>query len=267
MKPIKDKVVWLTGASSGIGEAMAYAFASKGARLILSSRRASELERVKSNCPEETQENIKTLTVDLADANSLESKAKEAESFFGQIDILINNGGISQRDRIIHTDIEVDRRIMEINYFGSIALSKFVLPGMVNRKQGHHVVITSATGIISTPLRSSYAASKHALHGFYDSLRAEHYDDNIKVTIILPGYVKTNISINALMGDGTQQNLMDNAQDNGLSPEYVANRIIRSIEKDKLEVYIGGLKEVAGIYLKRFLPSLFARVVRKTNVT
>lgn len=267
MKDLNNKVVWLTGASSGIGEAMAYAFVAEGAKLILSSRRESELERVKNNCPAESQDNIKILTIDLADAGSLEEKCKTAESLFGQIDVLVNNGGISQRDRVINTKIEVDRELMEINYFGSIALTKNVLPGMVERQQGHHVVITSATGIISTPLRSSYAASKHALHGFYDSLRSEHHDDNIKVTIVCPGYVKTNISINARMGSGEKQNSMDDAQANGLSPEFVAKKIIRSIKKDKLEVYIGGLKEVAGIYLKRFVPTLFAKVVRKTNVT
>ncbi len=267
MKDLRNKVVWLTGASSGIGEAMAYAFADEGAKIILSSRRATELERVKQNCPESAQENIRILTLDLADASSLEAKCKEAESFFGQIDVLVNNGGISQRDKVINTKIEVDRELMEINYFGSIALTKNVLPGMVERKQGHHVVITSATGIISTPLRSSYAASKHALHGFYDSLRSEHHEDNIKVTIICPGYVKTNISINARMGTGEKQNSMDDAQANGLSPEFVARKIIKAIKKDRLEVYIGGFKEVAGIYLKRFVPGLFAKLVRKTNVT
>ncbi|REE02073.1 SDR family oxidoreductase [Marinoscillum furvescens] len=265
MTKISNNVVMITGASSGIGEALAYELAAKGARLILSARRKEELERVKGNCA--NQENIRILSLDLSDSFAIGQKAKEAESLFGQVDILINCGGISQRDKVINTQLEVDRKIMEVNYFGTIALTKALLPGMVNRKFGHQVVITSATGIISTPLRSSYAASKHALHGFYDALRAEHHDDGLRVSIILPGYVRTQISLNALMGDGSQQNKMDDAQDQGLSPEACAKKIIQAIEKNKEEVYIGGVKEVAGIYLKRFLPRLFSKVIRKAAVT
>lgn len=265
MTLVRNKVIMITGASSGIGEALAYLLAEKSAYLILSARRRAELERVKSNCSH--PENIRVLPMDLADSFSIPNKAKEAETFFGHIDILINCGGISQRDKAINTSLDVDRKLMEVNYFGAIALTKALLPKMVERKSGHHVVITSAVGIISTPFRSAYAASKHALHGFYDALRAEHHDDNIKVSIILPGYVRTMISYNALMGDGTMQNKMDNAQDKGLSPEACGRAIIKAIEKEKEEVYIGGPKEVAGIYLKRLFPSVFSRIVRKTAVT
>lgn len=255
----------ITGASSGIGEALAYKMASGGAKLILSARRREELERVKSACS--NPENVHILPLDLADSFSVAQRGKEAESIYGHVDILINCGGISQRDKVINTSIDVDRKIMEVNYFGTIALSKALLPKMVERKSGHQVIITSAVGIVSTPFRSSYSASKHALHGFYDALRAEHHADGLKVSIILPGYVKTQISINALMGDGSKQNKMDNAQDNGLSAEACAAKIIKSIEKDKEEVYIGGFREVAGIYIKRFLPGLFSKIVRKTAVT
>lgn len=265
MTKVKDKVILLTGASSGIGEALAYQLAEKGARLILSARRSEELERVKSHC--QNQELVHILPLDLGDSFAVPQKAKEAETFFGYVDILINCGGISQRDKAINTSLDVDRRLMEVNYFGSVALSKALLPKMIERKSGHHVIITSAVGIVSTPFRSSYAASKHALHGFYDALRAEHFKDNIKVSIILPGYVRTQISFNALMGDGSKQNKMDNAQDNGLSPEQCASKIISSIEKNQEEVYIGGLREVAGIYIKRFFPGLFSRIIRKAAVT
>jgi short-subunit dehydrogenase len=261
----KDTVVWITGASSGIGEAMTNEVISKGARVIISSRRPEELERVKAAST--SPHNISILTLDLADADSLPKKAKEAEAIYGRIDVLINNGGISQRDKAINTSLDVDRRLMEINYFGTIALSKAVTPQMVKNGKGHHVVITSAVGIISTPLRSSYAASKHALHGFYDSFRAEHHADGLKVTIALPGFIKTNISINALTGDGSQQGTMDNAQANGMTAEECARQIIRAVEKNTEEVYIGGLKEVAGIYFKRFFPGLFSRIVRKMAVT
>ncbi len=244
---------------------MVYEAASKGACVIISARRKEELERVQQSCSD--PEKISILVLDLADSKSIKGVAEEAIKIHGHIDVLINNGGISQRDLAVNTDIEVDRRLMEVNYFGTIALSKALLPHQIERKSGHHVVITSAVGIISTPFRSSYAAAKHALHGFYDSLRAEVHEHNIKVSIMLPGFIRTNISINALTGDGTKQNTMDDAQANGMSAEECARQIFKSIEKDKEETYIGGLKEVAGIYLKRFLPGVFSKVVRKMAVT
>ena len=158
MKSLKGKNIWLTGASSGIGEAMAYLLNLEEANLIISARRKEELERVQKNC--HSPEKVKILTVDLADAFSLPQKAKEADRMWeGGIEVLINNGGISQRDKVINTSLDVDRKLMEVNYFGTIALSKALLPGMIERKRGHHVVITSAVGIISTPYRSAYSAA------------------------------------------------------------------------------------------------------------
>ncbi len=261
----KETVVWITGASSGIGEALVKAVNATGAKVIISSRRQSELERVKSECP--YPENIEIVTLDLADAQSIPEKAAKASSLFKKIDILINNGGISQRDLAINTKLEVDRKLMEVNYFGTIALTKAVLPGMIEQKKGHIVVISSAVGIISTPFRSSYAAAKHALHGFFDSLRSEVFKNNIHVSIACPGFIRTQISVNALVGDGSKQNTMDEAQANGMSPEECAKKILKSVTRNKEEVYIGGLKEVAGIYLKRFLPGVFSKVVRKSAVT
>ncbi|MFY0688507.1 MAG: SDR family oxidoreductase [Cyclobacteriaceae bacterium] len=260
-----NTVVWLIGGSSGIGEALTYQINKTGAKIIISARRESELERVKSNC--QYPENISILTVDLAQADELPGKGQQALSIHGRVDILINGGGISQRSAIIDTDISVDRRLMEIDYFGAIALTKSVLPKMVEQQAGHQVVLSSATGIISTPWRSAYCAAKHALHGYYDALRAEHVNDNIKVSIICPGFIKTNISINALVADGTPQNKMDNAQGKGMSAEVCARHIVKAIQNDKQEVYIGGLKEKAGIYVKRFFPGLFARIVAKSKVT
>lgn len=264
MTKIKNSIVWLTGASSGIGEHLAYQLAEKGAKLILSARRKEELERVKANCKSET---VEILTLDLEDSFSLKQRAKESGTIFGEVDILINNGGISQRDTILNTRLEVDRKLMEVNYFGAITLSKLLLPDMVKRKKGHHVIVTSTVGIINTPYRSGYGASKHALHGFYDALRAEHHNDNIKVTIALPGYIKTNISYNALVGDGSQQNKMDPGQEKGMSPQKCAQQIIKAIEAQKHEVYVGGLKEKMGIYLKRFWPKAAAKAIRKLQVT
>ena len=174
---------------------------------------------------------------------------------------------ISQRSLAIDTDITIDTRIFKTNYFGTVALTKALLPYFVARKNGHIVVVTSVVGKIGTPLRSSYAASKHALHGFFDSLRSEVYNDNIAVTLICPGYVNTNVSINALTADGTPQNTMDKATAGGLSPEYVAERMLKVIMKKKQEVVIGGKLELLAVYMKRFFPRILARMTRKIPVT
>ncbi len=266
MTKVSGKVIWLTGASSGIGEALAHRLSEINLKLIISARRKDELERVKSECSSGLAD-IKILPLDLEDHTQLRSKVEEATSLFGPIDILINNAGLSQRDLIINTTSEVDRKLMEVNYFGTIALSKFLLPQMIERKSGHHVIVTSAVGIVNTPFRSAYGASKHALHGFYDVLRAEHHKDNIKVSLILPGYIKTNISYNALMGDGNPQNKMDTAQNKGMSADKCARLIVKAIESNKQEAYIAGAKEKLGIYLKRFWPKAASIAIRKLSVT
>lgn len=265
MDHFSNKVIWITGASSGIGEALVYALAKGDSKLILSARRMEELERVKSSCPANVQGNIAILPLDLAQPASLALITEAAINLFGHIDILVNNGGISQRSLVKDTGLEVDRRIMEVNYFGTIALTKYLLPHFLGRKSGHYVVISSLVGKFSTPFRSGYAASKHALHGFYDALRAELYHDHIKVTMICPGFIKTKISVNALVGTGEVLNKMDDAQANGMPAELCAQKILKAVGRGKTEVYIGG-KEKFAVFLKRFFPSFFNRVVRKANV-
>ena len=261
----KGKVVWITGASSGIGKAIALALSQKEANLILSSRTIEKLKEVRLLC--KYPEKVKLLKVDLDDYHQLDKLVQEAISLFGKMDILINNGGISQRSLAIDTGITVDTRIFNTNYFGTVALSKALLPYFVSRKEGHFVVVTSVVGKIGTPLRSSYAASKHALHGFFDSLRAEVHKDNIAVTLICPGFVNTEISMNALTGDGSPQNSMDKSTANGLSPEYFAKRMLKAIARKKQEVVIGGKLEVLAVYVKRFFPRVLANMIRKLDVT
>ena len=260
---VKDKVIWITGASSGIGEALAVEMSKRGARLILSARRKEELERVKSLCP--NPQHTQVLALDLADGNSLETATETAIACYGHIDILVNNGGISQRSLAKDTSIDVDRKLMEVNYFGTVELTKRLLPHFLQREQGQYVVVSSLVGKFGTPYRSGYSASKHALHGFFDSLRAEVHDHNIKVTMICPGFIKTNVSINALTADGQKLNQMDSAQANGMGANDFAISMIKAIEQEKQEAYIGG-KEKYGVYLKRFLPGVFSRVVRKAKV-
>lgn len=260
-----NKIIWITGASSGIGKSLAIELSKQPVKLILSSRNKIALQKVKESC--KFSENVKILPLDLEDYTSLESKTEEAIQLFGSIDILFNNGGVSQRSLVKDTSIAVDKRIMDINYLGTVALTKALLPHFIDRNKGYIVVTSSIVGIVATPMRSSYSASKHALQGFFDSLRAEVYQNNIKVTIACPGFVKTNVSINALTGDGTPQNKMDTATDNGLTSEEFVKQLLKAVQKEKQDVYIGGFKEKLAVYTKRFFPKLLSVMIRKMAVT
>lgn len=256
----KNKVVWITGASSGIGEHLAYALADRGAQLILSSRNEHSLNLVKGNC--NSQANIMILPLDVTNFAALPQAVQEVKNQFPQIDILINNAGVSQRALIQETQFQVDQQIMATNYLGPVALTKAVLPDMLERKSGQIVVISSVLGKMSIPLRSGYAASKHALHGYFDALRVEVAQQHIKVTIICPGYVHTNVTINALTGDGSRHNQMAEQTQNGMSPPVFASKALQAIERGREEVFIGG-KERFAVLLKRFAPGLFNLLLRK----
>ena len=259
------KIIWITGASSGIGKSLALALSKQQTKLILSSRNEKELNAVKNAC--EHPENIKILPLDLENYMSLSGKVDEALALFGGVDVLFNNGGISQRSFAKETSIEVDKRLMDVNYLGTVALTKALLPHFMGKNSGHFVVITSIVGKIGTPLRSSYAASKHALHGFFDSLRAEIHQNDIKITLACPGFVQTNVSLNALTANGTPQNKMDSATKNGLAPEVFAQKLLKAVRQEKQEVYIGGFKEKLAVYAKRFFPKLLSKMIRKLAVT
>lgn len=262
---VKGKVIWLTGASSGIGEALTYELAQKGCKLIISSRRKEELQRVKEKVSVDKQDSIIILPLDLAVSETLADITRQAVKSFGHIDILINNGGISQRSLGKETSEAVDRKIMEVNYFGTVAITKHLLPHFLERGQGHFVTVSSLVGKFGTPYRSAYSASKHALHGFYDSLRAELYQDNIDITLVCPGFIHTNVSINALTGTGKESGQMDQGQANGMPAHVFARKMIRAVERQKREVNIGG-KEKYAVLLKRFFPGLFSKAVQKAQV-
>lgn len=263
MASIVNKTVWITGASSGIGEALAYELNKRGCKLIISSRRTNELERVKNCC--QHQELVKIIALDLENFEEIPKQTLEALGAYGAIDILINNAGISQRSYIAETDFDVYRKLMNVNYLGTIAITKSLLPHFIDRKTGHFVTVTSLMGKFGSPLRSGYCASKHALHGFFDVLRMEHEQDGIAVTLICPGFVQTNIAHNALTAKGKPQNQNDTATQNGISVTSCALQIIRAIERKKFESYIGG-KETFGVYLKRAFPKLLHKVVLKSKV-
>jgi short-subunit dehydrogenase len=260
---ISNKIIWITGASSGIGKGLALELSKSNCKLILSSRRQDTLESVKNEC--KNPENIAILPFDLADYENLKHIAQQATQLFGSVDMLINNGGISQRSLVIDTDISVDKKLMEIDYLGTVGLSKAILPHFVKNKSGHFVNVSSLMGKFSSPYRSGYCGAKHALHGFFDALRMEHNKDNIKVTMICPGFVNTEVSKNALTGDGSKLNSHDTATENGLSVENFSKRMIKAIEKEKFEAYIGK-KEVLGIYLKRLFPKFLHWYVLRSTI-
>lgn len=260
MSELKNKVVWITGASSGIGQALAFAMAKEGAKLVLSSRRDQELKKVAKKCASD----VLILPLDLSNSSNFKDLTHQVVEHFGSIDVLINNGGISQRSEAALTSLEVDRKLMEVNYFGAAALTKAVLPIMQQQKSGHLVAISSLSGKFGFFLRSAYSASKFALVGFYESLRLEEEKNNIKVSLVFPGFVQTNISQNALSGDGQKHAKLDNNQKGGISAEKCARDIIRGIKKDKHEIISGGT-EKWGILLKRLFPKLFYRILRKKS--
>jgi dehydrogenase/reductase SDR family protein 7B len=265
MTSFKGKIVWITGASSGIGEALVKTLAKEGALLVLSSRREEELRRVQQSCGL-TDDTSLILPLDLENLDDTNRLIQCVISRFGAVDILINNGGVSQRSFAKDTPLQVDRRLMEVDYFGPVALTKSVLPFMIRRKQGQIVVISSVSGKFGFFLRSSYSSAKHALHGFFESLRMELFEDNIEVLLVCPGRISTNISINALTADGKQYNRMSAGQAQGMSAALCAKKIIHAMRQRKQEVIIGSAKEVFAVKLKRFFPVFFSSMIRKQKI-
>lgn len=263
MNTFKNKVIWITGASSGIGEALALEFTKLEARLILSARREDELKRVAAmtKLPEL---DLMILPFDLNDTSNASGLAAQVMNKFGRIDILINNGGYSQRSEAMETKIEIDRQLMEVNYFSYVSLSKAVLPYMKRQKSGQLVVISSIAGKFGFFLRSSYSAAKHALHGFFDSLRLETEIFGIKTLIVCPGKIRTNVSHNAVTASGNKHSEMDPSHENAMSAEECAKKIIEGIQNKKEEIYIGG-KEILMVRIKRLFPKLFGVLIRKQS--
>ncbi len=249
------KTYWITGASSGIGEAVAYALAKQDTRLILSGRNAEALNKVAQKCIV-LGSTIRTEPFDLVDFEAMKASVMQVLSDGEKIHGLFNFGGISQRSFVIDTPLEVDRSIMEVNFFGTIAMTKLLLAHMVTNGGGFIAVTSSVVGKFGIPYRSAYSASKHALHGYFESLRAENVKNNIQVTLILPGRIATNISKNAMTKTGEKYGIMDKGQASGMSAEKSAQIILRAIKKGKKEILYGG-KETVMVHIRRWFPRLF----------
>ncbi|CAN5217436.1 SDR family NAD(P)-dependent oxidoreductase [soil metagenome] len=258
-----QKVIWITGASSGIGEALAYAFYKEGANLILSARNELALVKISENCGD--AQRVKILPLDLSQTNMLQSRVITALEHYGKIDILINNAGIAQNYQVINTNEEVIRKIMEVNFFGTVLLSNLLIPLFIQSGGGHLVIISSLSGKFGVPKLSSYSASKHALHGYFNSMRTEVHQKNIRITILVPGYIKTSIAQNALVGDGRISGRNLEIMKRGMDPEKCAIEMVNAIYKKKEEDYIGN-KEILSVYFYRFFPKLFNKVIRNHPV-
>lgn len=261
MESQNRKTVFISGATSGIGLALAENINNDGHFLILSGRDRAILETLKERFG---QKSVMTIPFDL-------SKPEEVKQAIGIIksknlhpDMIIHSGGLSQREDAVHTEMETVRYIMEVNFFSTIMITQAFLPEMIAKNSGNIILISSLVGKFGTPKRSTYSASKHALHGYYDSLRAELHTYNIQVTLLCPGYINTDISINAAKGDGSKHNNMDENQKKGMPPDKFAKIAWKKIQNGVPEAYIGG-KEMIAVYLKRWVPGLLRKIVRNVN--
>jgi dehydrogenase/reductase SDR family member 7B len=258
-----NKTIWITGASSGIGKELVIAFAKRNANIVLSARNKSALDNIMTsmNYP---KDKYLILPFDLNSDFKANDFANTIIEKFARIDYLINNGGQSQRSESLHTSEALEMELMQINYFAQVKLAKAVLPHMINNKSGHIVVISSIAGKFGFYLRSSYSAAKHALHGYFESLRLENEKHNIKVLLVCPGKIATNVSVNAMTESGQAHNKMDESHIGSMSAETCADQIIIGILKNEEEILIGG-KEITTVYLKRLFPKWLGRILRKLN--
>ncbi|WP_294070776.1 SDR family NAD(P)-dependent oxidoreductase [Proteiniphilum sp. UBA1028] len=264
---LNNKTIWITGASSGIGEACAYLWAKSPEKvnLILTATRADRLTEVQQECIR-LGARCEILPYDLSDPTHIDTLTDNAVALFGRIDIAFLNAGISQRGKTLETDFQVDRKIMDVNFFAPVRITKRLLPKMIEKGGGTIAVTSSIAGRFGFPLRSAYASSKFALYGFFETVHAEYYDENIRVVMVCPGRVRTQISFNALEADGTKHGRMDEGQQKGITAEKAARKIVKAIKQQKPEVLVGG-PELLMVYIKRFIPSLSRRLVRQINAT
>jgi short-subunit dehydrogenase len=255
----REKLCWITGASSGIGKELSLLLAKEGARLILSGSNVDLLNSVRDECIMHTNY-CTVIPFDLSNPLEVEKVANQTAAKHESIYLLINNGGISHRSLAMETPLSIDRRIMEVDYFSHVAITKAVIPKMVSAGEGHIAVTSSLAGKFGLHKRSAYSAAKHALQGFFETLRIELQPNNISVTIVYPGYINTPISIRAIDAKGNPTGKMDNAQLNGIPAKDCAIKYLKAIKRKQPNVIIAG-KEKVMVFLKRFFPRIFFKLI------
>ncbi|AHI28260.1 SDR family oxidoreductase [Marinobacter similis] len=261
---MSSQTVWITGASSGIGEALALRYAMDGASLVLSARRKEELERVAGLCRDAglPADQVLVLPLDVTDWESLPGAVQSVLHTFGTIDLLVNNAGVSQRSLCEDTDMAVYQKLMDVDVMGQIALTKAVLPHMQERGSGHLAVTASVAGKVGVPQRTGYCAAKHAVMGFFDALRAEVEGQGIDVSTIVPGFIRTDISRNALAGDGSAFGKLDDNIAGGMDVTECAEVVFKGLNAKKREIPVGKGKEMAALWIKRVSPEALFRIIR-----
>ncbi len=262
MSQFSGKKIWVTGASSGIGEHLVYELSKLGAQLIISARRHEELERVRNACFSPNV--VYVFPFDQGDMRAIDTVVEEVHTKFGAIDFLFNNGGISQRAEAMKTSEEVERKIFEVNYFGNVRLAKLAAAKMIEQHSGHIVITSSLAGKWGFKERSTYAAAKHALHGYYESMRMEIESSGIFITLVTPGFIATDISVSALDESGSGTGKMDSNQAKGLPVDECARRILKGVSEKKFEFGVGGT-EIYGLLIHRLFPKMFDKILRKKS--
>ena len=252
------KVAWITGASSGIGAALARAWADAGAHIVLSGREEARLAQVAKDCATDTL----VLPYDVRDEAEMRAACEQAVGWKQGVDIMVNNAGISQRSRATETAMEVYRNIIDIDLTAQIAASQAMLSHFTSRGSGHLVFVSSVAGKIGIPLRTAYCAAKHGLVGYADALRAELTQSGVSVHVVCPGSVATDVSRNALTADGSARGRSDSVIDNGMPPEEAARRILDGVESGEREIIVARGGESSWGEQRRTPDALFDQVAQ-----
>jgi short-subunit dehydrogenase len=249
------QTAWITGASSGIGAALARALARQGARLVLSGRNIAALEGVAADCGDAL-----VLPFETSDHTAIGPAVDTAWNWSGGIDMLVNNAGISQRSLAVDTAMAVYERIIGVDLLAPIALTQAILPRMAKRGSGRIVMISSIAGKVGVPLRTAYSAAKFGLIGYADALRAEVSQAGLKVHVVAPGSIRTDVSRNALTADGSPRGASDKAIDNGIDPDAAVLQMLAAIANDEREIIIATGAEQAMGELRRTPDALFDQI-------
>ena len=250
---LENKVVWITGASSGLGKALARECALQGAQVILTARRYDELENVRISLFK--PERHLSIAADITDEVQIRHAYVQVLEEKGKIDWLIQD-----------TTMQTERAIMEVDYFSQVYLTKTVLPTFIQQKSGRIAFVSSVAGLLGTQYRASYSAAKAAIHMWANSLRAEIAQFGVGVSVIFPGFVKTNVSFNALNGEGKPQAHQDEAIENGLEADEFAQEVVKALMQEQEYIVVGGTKEKLGVLISRLAPSLLYKMIRKMKV-
>lgn len=255
---LDNKVVIVTGASSGIGKACAYEFASRGAKLVLAARHIDKLQEVEDDLINKGVE-VLSISTDV----SIEKDCKQMIDFtidkFGRIDVLVNNAGISMRAMFEDLDLDVMRKLMDVNFWGTVQCTKYALPYLLETK-GSVVGIISIAGYLGLPARTGYSASKYAVRGFLDTLRVECLKKDLNVLVVAPGFTASNIRKTALVADGSMQGDTPRNEDNMMSAEKCAEHIVKAVDKRKSELILTFIEGKFSVFLKKFFPRLLDKL-------